>query len=196
MLDGLLYEEETHTYYWYGVKVPSVTEIAKPISSERLNELPKWVVENARKRGSAVHEYAEEYLLCGELDFDRIEPEYLPYVENFVNWARTYKPKVLYTEYKMGCAEFAGTTDLICEIDGKIVLVDYKTTSAVDKKSLSVQLEGYNRLAKLYGIEVDRYMYLHLKKDGWVFKDITLDPVWFDLLLQHNKKMKEKYNGK
>lgn len=195
MID-LYFAEDTHTYYWFGVKVPSVTEIAKPISSERLNELPKWVVENARKRGKAVHEYAEEYLLCGELDFDLIETEYLPYVENFVNWARTYKPRVLYTEYKMGCAEFAGTTDLICEIDGKIVLVDYKTTSAVDKKSLSVQLEGYKRLAKLYRIEVDRFMYLHLKKDGWVFKYITLDPVWFDLLLQHNKKMKEKYNGK
>lgn len=195
-MKDLYFDTETHQYYWYGVNVPSVTEIAKPISSERLNEFPKWVVENARKRGKAVHEYAEEYLLCGELDFYRIETEYLPYVENFVNWAKTYKPKVLYTEYKMGCAEFAGTTDLICEIDGKIVLVDYKTTSAVDKKSLSVQLEGYNQLAKLYGIEVDRYMYLHLKKDGWVFKDITLDPVWFDLLLQHNKKMKEKYNGK
>jgi hypothetical protein len=192
MLDGLLYEEETHTYYWCGVKVPSVTEIAKPISSERLNELPKWVVENARKRGKAVHEYAEEYLLCGELDFDRIEPEYLPYVENFVNWARTYKPKVLYTEFCMGCEEFAGTTDLICEIDDYITIVDYKTSSAVDKKSLSVQLDGYDRLAKKYGIFAKKFMYLHLKKDGYVFKEIKTDPAWFDLLLLHNKKMKEK----
>ncbi len=192
----LYFDPDTHTYYWDGKIVPSVTEIANPISSVRLNELPKWIVENARRRGSAVHEYAEEYLLCGELDFDRIEPEYLPFVENFVNWARTYKPKVLYTEYKMGCEEFAGTLDLICEIDGQIILVDYKTTSSIDKKSLSVQLEGYNRLAKLYGIEIDRFMYLHLKKDGWVFKDIILAPTWFNLLLLHNKKMKEKYNGK
>lgn len=195
-MEHLFFDPDTHTYYWKGEKVPSVTEIAKPISSERLNELPKWVVENARKRGKAVHEYAEEYLLCGELDFDRIEPEYLPYVENFVNWARTYKPKVLYTEYKMGCAEFAGTTDLICKIDGKIVLVDYKTTSAVDKKSLSVQLEGYNRLAKLYRIKVDRFMYLHLQKDGYIFKEVKTDPAWFTILLQHNIKMRSKYNGK
>lgn len=195
-MKDLYFEPDTHTYYWNGKAVPSVTEIAKPISGARLNELPKWIVENARQRGSAVHEYAEEYLLCGELDFDRIETECLPYVENFVNWARTYKPKVLYTEYKMGCEEFAGTLDLICEIDGQIILVDYKTTSAIDKKSLSVQLEGYNRLANLYGIKIDRFMYLHLKKDGWVFKDIVLDPTWFNLLLLHNKKMKEKYNGK
>ena len=195
-MENLVKDEDNHIYYWKGKIVPSVTEIAKPISFSRLNDLPKWVVENARNRGKAVHEYAEEYLLCGELDFENIEAEYIPFVENFVNWARTYKPKVLYTEYKMGCEEFAGTLDLICEIDKEIVLVDYKTTSVVDKKSLSVQLEGYDRLAKLQGIFINRYKYLHLKKDGYVFKDIVLDPDWFDLLLQHNKKMKEKYNGK
>ena len=190
--EKLVYIEETHDYFYDGIKVPSVTEIAKPISFERLNELPNGVVEQARQRGTAVHAYAEEYLLCGELDWDRIEPQYLPYVENFVNWARTYKPKVLYTEYRMGCEEFAGTTDLICEIDGYITIVDYKTSSAVDKKSLSVQLEGYDRLAKKYGIFAKKFMYLHLKKDGYVFKEVKTDPAWFDILLLHNKKMKEK----
>lgn len=194
--EKLVFVEETHDYFYDGVKVPSVTEIAKPISFERLNELPKWVVEQARQRGRAVHAYAEEYLLCGELDWDSIEPQYLPYVENFVNWARTYKPKVLYTEFRMGCEDFAGTADLICEIDGKVILVDYKTSSAIDKKSLSVQLDGYDRLAKRYGIRIEDYMYLHLKKDGYVFKEVKTDPAWFDLLLLHNKKMKEKYNGK
>lgn len=196
MIKDLYFDEETHTYYWKGEKVPSVTEIAKPISFERLNELPKWVVEQARQRGTEVHAYAEEYLLCGELDWDSIEPQYLPYVENFVNWAKTYKPKVLYTEYQMGCEDFAGTADLICEIDGKVILVDYKTTSNIDKKSLSVQLEGYDRLAKKNGISIDGYMYLHLKKDGYVFKEVKTDAEWFGILLQHNIKMRRKYNGK
>lgn len=195
-MEQLYFDEETHTYYWKGKKVPSVTEIAKPISFERLNELPKWVVEQARQRGTAVHAYAEEYLLCGELDWDSIEPQFLPYVENFVNWARTYKPKLLYTEFRMGCEEFAGTTDLICEIDDCITIVDYKTSSAVDKKSLSVQLDGYDRLAKKYGIFAKKFMSLHLKKDGYVFNEVKTDPAWFDLLLLHDKKMKEKYNGK
>jgi len=40
--------------------------------------------------------------------------------------------------------EYCGTCDLVCEIDGETYLVDFKTTSAVDKKSLSVQLEDIN----------------------------------------------------
>lgn len=186
------YDEETHTYYVDGEEKPSVTEIAKPISFERLNNLPKHILEKARKRGDAVHEIAEEYLLVGELDFDDIEQDYMPYIEQFIEWVFTYKPKVLYTEYKMFSPEFAGTCDLICELDGKTIIVDYKTTSAIDRKSLSVQLEGYSRLCELYGIKIDECWYLHLKKDTYVFKPLQTDSEWFDILLKHNKKMKEK----
>lgn len=191
------FDEESHKYYVDEIEVPSVTGIAEPISFKRLNDLPRHILERARFRGSRVHELAEEYLLTGELDWDEIEPEFAGYVEQFVLWARTYRPKVLYTEYRMFSKEFAGTCDLICEIDGKTILVDYKTTSAVDKKSLSVQLEGYSRLCKyIYGIEIDECYYLHLKKDGYVFKPIKTNPQWFDILWEHNKFMKEKYNGR
>lgn len=192
MLPKDYYDEENHKYYRNDVELPSVTEIAKPISFEKLNDLPRHILEKARNRGSRVHELAEEYLLVGELDFDEIEPEYAPYIEQFIEWVFTYKPKVLFTEHKMFSYEFAGTCDLICEIDGKTIIVDYKTTSAIDKKSLSVQLEGYSRLCDYYGIEIDEHWYLHLKKDGYVFKPLKPDAEWFDLLLTHNKKMKEK----
>lgn len=190
------YDEENHKYYVDGVERPSITEITKPISSERLNALQMALVENARKRGSRCHELAEEYLLLGELDIDEIEAEYFPYIQQFVLWVKTYRPKVLFTEKRLFGEEFCGTLDLICEIDGKIINVDYKFTSAIDKKSLSVQLEGYYRLAKENGIHIDESWFLHIKKDGFVFKPITKDSEWFDILLAHNKKMRGKYNGK
>ena len=190
------FDEENHIYYYNDIEVPSITEIAKPISFERLNDLPKHILEKARNRGSRVHELAEEYLLVGDIDIDDIEPEYVPYIEQFMEWVFTYKPKVLYTEYKMFSPEFAGTCDLICEIDSKTIIVDYKTTSIIDKKSLSVQLEGYSRLCDLYKIKIDECWYLHLKKDGYVFKPIATDSEWFDILLKHNKKMKEKNNAR
>ena len=190
------YDEEAHKYYVDGVELPSVTEIAKPISAERLNALQLALVENARRRGSRCHEIAEEYLLFDDIEESEIEPEYLPYVAQFILWAKTYRPKVLYTERKLFGNEFCGTLDLICQIDGKTLIVDYKFTSVADKKSLSVQLEGYARLAKLYNINVDECWYLHIKKDGFVFKPIKQDAEWFDLLLAHNKKMRGKYNGK
>lgn len=190
------YNDELHQYFVGGEEKPSVTEIAKPISFERLSALQMSLVERARLRGERCHEYFEEYLLFGELNAEDIESEYLPYVQQFVLWAKAYRPKVLFTEKRLYSDEFCGTADLICVIDGKLVLVDYKCTSAVDKKSLSVQLEGYYRLCKLIGIDIDDCYYLHIKKDSYVFKPVERDVEWFDLLLSHNKKMRGKHNGK
>lgn len=188
------FDEETHKYYVDGVEKPSVTEIANPISFERLDALQKSMLERARMRGTRCHELAEEYLLLGELDIEEIETEFIPYIQQFVLWVKTYRPKVIFTEKQLFGNEFCGTLDLVCEIDGKIINVDYKFTSSIDKKSLSVQLEGYSRLAKENGIQIDEGWFLHIKKDSFVFKPITKDKEWFDLLLLHNKKMRGKYN--
>lgn len=182
------FDEVEHKYYVGDKELPSVTEIAKPISSERLNALQMSLVERARLRGQRCHELAEEYLLLGELDTEEIEAEYFPYIQQFVLWVKTYRPKVLFTEKRLFGEEFCGTLDLLCEIDGKVINVDYKFTSAIDKKSLSVQLEGYDRLAKINNIHIDESWVLHIKKDGFVFKPITKDSEWFDILLAHNKK--------
>lgn len=190
------YNDELHRYYVGGVEKPSVTEIANPISFERLNALQASLLERARLRGERCHELFEEFLLFGELNAEEIEAEYFPFVQQFVLWAKTYRPTVLYTEKKLFGEDFCGTADLICIIDGKLVLVDYKVTSAIDKKSLSVQLEGYYRLCRLIGIKIEECYFLHIKKDSYVFKPIKRDAEWFDILLSHNKKMRGKYDGK
>lgn len=190
---GNYYNDETHEYYVDGVKKPSVTEICSPISFQRLTALAQQLLERARARGSRCHEIAEEYLLLGEIDEDEIESEYFDHIRQFVLWAKTYRPKVIYTEKKLYGNDFCGTADLICEIDGKTILVDYKFTATADKKSLSVQLEGYYRLCKELGINIDECWYLHIRKDGYTFKQISRNPQWFDLLLQHYKFMKETY---
>lgn len=189
------YDEENHKYYVDDIEKPSITDIASPISFQRLNALQQSLVEKAKTRGRRCHELFEEYLLIGELDIDTIESEYIPYVQQFILWVKAYRPKILFTEKKMFSKDFCGTCDLICIIDGKVILIDYKCTSVADKKSLSVQLEGYYRLCQKYEIKIDDTYYLHIKKDSYVFKPIKRDAEWFDNLLWHNKKMKEKYNG-
>ena len=189
------YDEEKHKYYVNGEEKPSVTEISGPISSERLNAIQMVMLERAKARGRRCHELFEQYLLLEELDTEEIEVEYFPYVQQFVLWVKAYRPKVLFTEKKLYGEEFCGTADLICEIDGKLIIVDYKVTSAIDKKSLSVQLDGYYRLCKKLGLEIDECYFLHIKKDSYVFKPIKRDAEWFDVLLYHNKKMRGKYDG-
>ena len=160
-----------------------------------MNALQQSLLERAKARGNRCHELAEEFWLSGELDTEEIESDYFPYMQQFILWAKTYRPKVIYTEKKLFGNEFCGTADLIIQLDGKTILVDYKFTSQLDTKSLSVQLEGYKRLCGIYGIKIDKCYALHIKKDSYIFKEIKTDPEWFDLLLRHNKKIKEKYNG-
>lgn len=192
------FDEETHKYTINGIEYPSVTEICEPISFKRLDALSKNVLEQAKQRGKEIHELCEEYALIQEITDDMRESQYSPYIANFIEWFKTYQPNVIYAEKSLFSAKlgYCGTCDLLCEIDNKLTLVDYKATSAIDKKSLSVQLVGYKRLLAEYGFQTQAEMVLHLKKDGYVYKPITLDQEWFDILLRHNQKLKEKYNGK
>lgn len=192
------FNEETHKYYIDDIEYPSVTEICDPISFQRLDELSKTLLNRARARGTEVHEMCEQYALTEEISDDMEESEYAPYIANFIEWFRTYQVEVLFTEKRLYSTKlgYCGTCDLLCKIDGKLTLVDYKATSAIDKKSLSVQLVGYKKLLKEYGYDVEETMVLHLKKDGYVYKPITLDEEWFEILLRHNQKMRGKYNGK
>ena len=190
------YNDETHEYFVDGEKKSSVTDIASPISATRLNAIQQNILEKAKQRGTICHQLFEQYLIMGEVDLEEVDGEYIPYIQQFALWAKTYRPKPIYTEKQLFGIEFCGTCDLICEIDHKVLLVDYKTTAVADKKSLSVQLEGYYRLCQLNNIHIDECWYLHIKKDGYVFKPIKLNARWFDILLEHDKFMKEKYDGK
>lgn len=190
------YDEETHKYFRNGVEKPSVTEIANPISFERLTALQQSLLERARARGTRCHEIAEEFWLTGELNAEEIESDYFPYIQQFILWAKTYRPKVLYTEKRLFSEEFCGTADLIIQLDGETILVDYKFTSQLDTKSLSVQLEGYKRLCNLYGIKIDKCYALHIKKDSYIFKEIEPNSEWFEILLKHSEFMRRKINNR
>lgn len=193
--NGNYFNEETHEYFIDGVQYPSVTDIAKPISFARLDALQKSMLDRARIRGQIVHELCEEYILLGEIDETALDPEISPYMASFVEWARTYRPKVIYTEKRLFSKDmgYCGCLDMLCEIDGKVTLIDYKTTATIDKKSLSVQLAGYEELVyHILGIKVEQFMVLQIKKNGYVFKEIKPNYEWFNILKLHNAYMNKK----
>lgn len=192
----IVFDEELHKYFINGIEYPSVTEICEPISFKKLDAIQKSVIERSAARGSAIHELISDYVLTEEYDIDEIQSEYIPYFGAFLEWWRTYRPKTLYSELKLGnpIIGFCGTCDFICIIDGELVLIDFKTTSALDKKYLSVQLAGYKKLCFLSGLDIQKTYALHLKKDGkYSFVEIIPDNDWFELLISHNKKMRSKY---
>lgn len=161
----LTFEEEGHIYRLNGREVPSVTTLMKPLSGSFYSTVDPAVLDKAARKGTAVHNANENYVLYGIED---ICPAYAGYFNAFKDWWHDVKPVPIGTEIRVyhKILGYAGTADLLCMIDGKVTLVDYKTSAQVSKMLYSVQLEGYDRAFESHGIKIDRRIILHLTKNG------------------------------
>lgn len=166
----LTFEEEGHIYRLNGREVPSVTTLMKPLSESYYGSIDPAVLDRAAQKGHAVHSANESYVLYGIED---ICPAYAGYFEAFKDWFHKTKPIVLGTEIKVyhKILGYAGTADLLAVIDGKVTVVDYKTSAQVNQMLYGVQLEGYDRAFESHGIKIDRQLILHLKRDG-TYKEV------------------------
>lgn len=161
----LTFEEKRHIYRLNGIEVPSVTTLMKPLSEDFYSTVDPDVLAKAAHRGTAVHNAIENYIGLGVED---IEPAYVGYMAGFLAWWHRMKPEALGTECRVyhKILRYAGTSDLICLINGRMTLVDYKTSAQVNSKLCAVQLEGYGRAWESHGIKIDDRLILHLQRDG------------------------------
>lgn len=165
----LTFDPDTHTYCIDGKKVPSVTQICDLLTMQKYGAGAA-LIRQAARRGSAVHEYCE--LIDYDAPPDEIEPELVGYVRAYLTFLRDYRPDWTHVEYPVyhSCLLYAGKCDRRGIIDGKITIVDLKTTSSMDrpaKISLACQLAGYNLAALNMGMPVaEQLMGVQLKRDG------------------------------
>lgn len=172
------YEDEVgHSYEINGEPVAGVTtllsmgmppdagllEYFKRTDKETLED----ILQDAQERGSNVHQ-AIESLLLGEKVvsswFKR--PREKRAISAFVDFFEQFKPTKIQSEqvvaYLQGDVKFAGTLDMICEIDGKTVLVDFKTSATPSRKN-ELQVEAYKAaLEQSTNIKVDYCYVLYL----------------------------------
>ena len=141
------FDEATHTYTLDGKELPSVTHIIRYLAVDKAKNADQNMALMARERGSAVHEATVMYDYSGEIP-DDFPAEYAPYLEAYVQFVRDYKPGWELIEHQMGNATlgFAGTLDRFGVIDGKLCILDIKTSYKVDIPSLSAQLTAYHDL--------------------------------------------------
>ena len=165
----MTFNEEKHEYMVNGKVVPSVSEIMKCATClYYTDEIPPRVLELACRKGSAVHKAIEDYLLFEEYT---IEEQYEPILENFLKWLEEYKPEIIKVEYQMTNGEYAGTCDLICEIEGKIIGIDYKTSNQIHTNMIAIQEAAYDELCD---IKINEWYVLHLTKEKYEFKKIDI----------------------
>lgn len=160
----LEYIDETHTYLYDGVVLPSITQLLKVKFGNKYNNIPKETLERAAEQGTAVHKAIEDYEQGG---FESALPE----LRNYKFLKKAYKFECVSNEVPVvlfwnGEAVAAGRLDLVIIEGDKLGLGDIKRTSALDKNYLAYQLNLY-RIAyqQCYGSKIDFLRGLHLRED-------------------------------
>lgn len=158
----------------------SVTKILGRIFPMNPN-IPKAVLESARERGTAVHEWIEKYneylLKGGELPI--IPLEYQMYADFYKKWVAEYEVVPIHSELKLSNEDMVGVLDLICKTkDHDQVLVDFKITYDYNLPYVELQSSAYNELAKHNEVIAEKIpqMLLHISKKGYSY--IELEDQW------------------
>lgn len=157
------FDEATHTYRVDGVELPSVSTILRPIVS--FDGIPPDVLAAASARGVAVHKACELDDL-GDLIEESVDESIAGYLEAWRRFRRELRAKVFDTEQRRyhSVLRYAGTRDVIVQIDGKLWLIDRKTSAAYPWHA--IQLAGYQLLAEDNGEAVDKVGTVLLSSDG------------------------------
>ena len=159
---------ETHYYLREDTNrvVPGVSEIKTQMGLQDLNKIPVSVLVNARNRGIAVHDVCEKWEL-GTLREELVHPEVVPYLTAFKAWHSEYHPTLVFSEKVVYSQthNFAGKLDRVYDLHGNII-VDLKTTSAVDK-AYGLQTMFYALATEEQeDIKIKGRMIVQLKKDA------------------------------
>ena len=164
-MKGLEFREDGHAYALNGRPLPSVTQIMAPLAHRVYGAVDPAVLNRAAERGTAVHEAYEMFLDCGMAE---IPPDYLGFLTAFKTWVSDTGLKPLCVESRVyhKLLNYAGTVDLLCSIDGRLVLVDYKTSATALPKLYRVQLEAYSQALGSHGVSVEEKRVFHPKADG------------------------------
>ena len=108
----------------------SVTKILGRVFPMDSN-IPKQVLENAKNRGTIVHEWIEAYnkYLVNGGEEPTINFEYLIYADSYKKWIKEYKVIPKHTELKLSSNDVVGVIDMICKTkEDDIIVVDFKIT--------------------------------------------------------------------
>lgn len=153
------YRDKHFDYYSYqNIGVPRVTHILNQCVNKDF--LIAWAAKLGKQKyffeknkattiGTRTHELIEEYLTTGrfaENIFYKTPPSMKKNVsiafDNFKEWMNTLASKgyfisdIIAIEKQITCPYFGGTIDCICRINGKVYIVDFKTSKQISPEYL------------------------------------------------------------
>lgn len=203
------FNEEKHIYSVDGRQYPSVTDICSPITSDHYGAINAAILEQAARRGTAVHEATQL------IDLDAMpedDPEIDPYINAYLDFLLDYKPHWEYVEHIGFCDRleygFCGTVDRAGRVGDEYWVLDIKTTASPTKENYIATCCQTTAYALMIHHDEAKRKILYLKKDGSYRlvdceekeNELMLDSYWlFTTLLEvksYIQKVKEIKRGK
>lgn len=187
---------DTHYYFVNDEFVPSVSnilDVAGPKEYGLINffktNSPEEIEEKsstAKQKGTLVHDLIERLLNGLEIPLKDYPDAVKKLVAIFNDWYNLYLPTDYSTETVVACMDdnfkYAGTLDLICTLDGKKTLIDFKTNKSAIYFSNKLQVMAYKyAYEQTTGEKIEQCYVLRIgsqHKAGYEFKlidDVTVD---------------------
>lgn len=156
--------DDIHQYLVDGCMVDSVTQILGVKYRNDYASVPPAVLDNASKRGTAVHKAIENFNVSGYDDGSEA-------VRNFKFLQKQYGFEVLDSElpiviFKDDMPIACGRLDMTMLMDGETGIADIKTVSSLNKEKIAYQLNLYRiGLMQSYGVDAKFLKIIHIR-DG------------------------------
>jgi len=173
----LKFDPETHTYTLDEKKLPSVTEILNAEGLILQNNDPWYML-----RGKYLHEAVKMHLQ-GILDPESLDPILTPYFRGFEAFLTTtgFVVQGFETPYYHPQYKFAGTPDIIGELNGKLTFIEIKTGNPA--KWHILQLSAYMELLQSNGIKIQDGAILYLDDGKYNLRLTTMRELQQGLLV-------------
>jgi hypothetical protein len=186
-----------HTVYKLadGTRVPSVTTILRVLNKPALLQWAwqcgvdgldyKAVRDDAASVGSLAHYLIMCHLKGETPDTSEYSPQDIERAENclikYWDWEKEHDIKPILVEEPLVSYEFGGTIDCLAEINGELVLIDFKTSKALYPE-MFCQLAAYRQLLRQAGYNVINARILRIgREDTGDFEEriaSDLDTAW------------------
>jgi hypothetical protein len=172
----LIFYEDTHTYELDGKKIPSISEIIKPLGDDVDDADLENAFEIAAERGVTCHAILAQ-LLTGntDIEYPSVYGVYIDAIRLFIS-EHEIIPMAIETPIHGIQTSVAGTPDLLCMFDGVLSILDYKFVSQIAKTKVKAQLNGYRIMFNEQGVFPDQLLAIHFKNDGlYRSYDVAID---------------------
>lgn len=162
-----------------GDEVPSVTTILSILNKPAL---VKWanimgfkrrntdeILQRSADLGTLVHECIEAFLQKEKYNYpdgkDELKADFLERMDGFLSWYKKNEVEAMLQEVELVTDTYGGTCDFYGKLNGKHVVLDFKTSSNV-YGSMFLQLAGYIIRLEEMDMEVEGAGILHISKKG------------------------------